>query len=211
MPMFENLIVIVAELGLISLFVLLAIRMSSLVRSEDLALDSIFVAPWTPPTIVFRQDYRISSGAAPKASGPSKWTRGRQKEAAIDRTELVTQLHILFGLQDRVCRSNHLILEESPDSIKCYAAAWLYGAATALTEPQQRHSACVVREVSLLMERKVGLSARDSAEAIADLTRCNIMLACYRNGLESAEHWQVHHFIPTESALNTAITSNAFV
>ncbi|SFM57291.1 hypothetical protein [Marinobacter zhejiangensis] len=198
--MLESLIVVGAELGLACLFFVLGYRMTDLARGESFALAGMGVT--------------VSDGAAMESCVYQRQGDESHRAAlspATDRTELITQLHILFGLQDRVCRNSHLVLVESPLSIKQYAAAWMYGAAGALVAPAERHSERVMGVVSQLMGRKLEFDAEDAREAMVHLTRCPIYLACYRSGLEGAEHWQAHHFIPGESALNTAITNNAFI
>ncbi|SDW66210.1 hypothetical protein [Marinobacter mobilis] len=228
--MFESLIVVVAELGLASLFFMLAYRMTGLAKRETFALPAWAASSgaFSESPAAFRESDRQVSlspgrddresgacdlpGGYPRYSFPQAKASGRIRVNGLsDRAELITQLHILFGLQDRVCRQHHFVLKESPRAIQHYTAAWLYGAANALAAPNERHSSELVQVVCQLLERKIGIDMGDASQVLSGLTRCSIGLACYRCGVEGAEHWQEHHFIPNDCALNTALTSNAFI
>lgn len=217
--MFESLIVVVAELGLASLFFMLAYRMTGLAKRESFALPAWAASSgeFSESPAAFRESDRESGacdlpGGYPRYSFPQAKASGRIRVNGLsDRAELITQLHILFGLQDRVCRQHHFVLKESPRAIQHYTAAWLYGAANALAAPNERHSSELAQVVCQLLERKIGIDMGDASQVLLGLTRCSIGLACYRYGVEGAEHWQEHHFIPNDCALNTALTSNAFI
>lgn len=227
--MFESLVVVVAELGLASLLFMLAYRMTGLARSEPFVFHGL-AAPHgqsveSPFAFRDRDSYASTtlaqsarpgpgekSGGSPRQPHPLSDSAGRNRSHGLtDRTGLITQLHILFGLQDRVCRQHHFVLRESPLAIQQYTVAWLYGAANALTAPNERHSRELEHVVCQLLERKIGIDREDALQVLSDLTGCSIRLACYRCGVESAEHWREHHFIPNDCALNTALTSNAFI
>lgn len=202
--MFEHLIV-VTEIGLAACLGVLAFRMTSLARTETVSLQS---APATVAPEIYAGLVRTNGTTHDSGYRRQATTRSH---SGVDRAELITQLHILLGLQDRVCRDNGIDLHEAPDAIKTYAAAWLYGATAALTGPQERQTEAVARIACQLISKKTGLKTATAQQALATLTRCSVMLACYRSGLESAEFWLEHHYVPAEHALNTAITSNAFV
>lgn len=202
--MFEHL-VLVTELGLAACLALLAYRMTHLARTETLSFPSV---PFTAPAS------RTAFVTTPPAPAPREAHRRQGHPAqrgTADRAELITQLHILLGLQDRVCRDQGIDLPEAPEALKTYAAAWLYGATSALTGPQDRQTEAVARIACQLISKKTGLKTSTAQQALATLTHCSVMLACYRSGLESAEFWLEHHYVPSELALNTTITNNAFV
>ncbi|MDX1457040.1 MAG: hypothetical protein R3276_05585 [Marinobacter sp.] len=198
-------VIILAEVGLAILFGLLALRMSSLARSE-------WIAP-LPAHGPARAPHSSASVKVDQADGPQFGVRLSDSHVvtAPDRTELITQLHILMALQDKVCREDGLLLESSPDVVKNYAVAWSYGAASGLVGVSNRHSAEVVSLTARLVAKKIGYRQSDAVQAIETLTESSSMLACYRHGLESADHWLQHHHVPAENALNRSITSNTFI
>ena len=132
-------------------------------------------------------------------------------KAVILRTELFTQLHILAGLQERDCRVKGLVLSESPETVRTYAAAWLYGASCALSPKPVRHSEALAGMVAGIVSRKTGIRQPEALQAISTLTGSSVLMACYRAGLEGAEFWQANHFVPASSSLYEAVTSNAFI
>ncbi len=204
--MWEGVILLV-EIGLAVLMVLLAFRMTSLARTGwPTALPAVFEDACPPSH---------DSGQAPHTTPATANFGVRLSEpqvvGAAGRTELITQLHILLSLQEKVCREEGLAYEALPDEVKNYAVAWAYGAASGLVGMSMRHSAEVVDVTARLVARKIGYKQSSVVQAIATLTQCSSMLACYRNGLESADYWLQHHHVPAETALNRSITSNAFI
>ena len=132
-------------------------------------------------------------------------------ERPQDRAELISQLHILAGLQERDCRVKGLDLSTAPEAVKTYAALWLYGAGCALSDKVNRHSEVLVTIVAQISSRKTGLEQPSAIQAINTLTNSAICLACFRAGLEGAEFWQYNRFVPYSSGLYEAITANAFI
>ncbi|MDX1755046.1 MAG: hypothetical protein R3175_03205 [Marinobacter sp.] len=206
--------IILLEISLAALLVLLAYRLTALARSEwrdPAPLPSPTSAP--PPPLSASGD----ASAHPPQPTPSQQMPGqgfgvqlsdhRPLTATPDRTELITQLHILLALQEKVCRDAGLLLETLPDSVKWYVVAWAYGAASGLSGVWTRHSDQVIAMTARLVAKKIGCKQSAAVQAIATLTDSSSMLACYRNGLDSAEHWLQHHHVPGETALNHAITS----
>jgi hypothetical protein len=188
-------LIILLELGLFSLLLLLAFRVISLNRNEPLASampgESPIVResePWFNPT----------------ASGQFTDTR-------TDKCELISQLHILAGLQVRDCRQQGLDLETAHSSVREYAVCWLYGAACQLSPPGSRHSDGVAGLVSQSASRKFGIRQSEAVATISTLTRQSAALACFRSGIEGAEFWKTRHFVPRENSLFEAVTSNTFV
>ena len=184
-------LILLTQAGLLALLFLLAFRVSALVRTEPMA------AGHPAPTTSFRE--RAHEVARPSAA------------AAPDRTELITQLHILAGLQERDCRVRGLDLATAPEAVRGYAAAWLYGAACALCDRQARHTDRLAATVAHIISRKTGNRQTEALQAIATLTSSTVLLACYRSGLEGAEFWRYSHYVPPTSSLYEAITSNAFI
>lgn len=128
-----------------------------------------------------------------------------------DRTELITQLHIMACLQERDCRERGLDLATAPESVKIYCIAWLYGAACQLGGRTFRHTEALARLVAELGGRKLHLDSFKAEQAIATLTGCSTKLACFRNGLEGADCWQTRRHVPARNGLYEVITGNAFI
>lgn len=190
-----NGLVTVTELGLLALVGILAIRMVALSRGEALQLAGGIAEP------------EISGPVARRTARTGK----RVKIASAHGTELRTQLHILAGLQERDCRDKGLLLAEAPEAVRMYAAAWLYGAGCALSRQPVRHSDALAVMVARIVSRKTGIRQPEALQAISTLTSSSVLLACYRAGLEGAEHWQQHQYVPAPSSLYDAATSNAFI
>ena len=175
-------LILLTQVGLLALLLLLAFRMSALVRAEPVNYTSL-VCMGEPH-------------AADRAS-----LRQHSSRPVSDRAQLITQLHILAGLQERDCRVNGLDLSAAPETVRAYAAAWLYGAGCALSEKSTRHSGALARVVA----------HPKALQAISTLTGSTVLLACFRAGLEGAEFWQYNHYVPPTSSLYEAITANAFI
>lgn len=193
-------LVLVTQIGLVALLLLLAFRMHRLTQTEPLTpgCDAAPVSGVVPAG--GQRQQRVTAVGSENAS------LSRQS-----RTELFTQIHILAGLQDRDCRDKGLNLGDAPQAVKAYAAAWLYGAGCALCDKSQRHSDGLADLVAQLASRKTGLRGTDATAAIARLTSCSVLLACFRAGLEGAEHWREHHFVPRDHSLYDVVTNNAFI
>lgn len=186
-----NGLILLTQAGLLALLFFLAFRVSALVRTEPMA------AGHPSPSLEFRERPR-ELVREPTAGVP-------------DRTELITHLHILAGLQERDCRVRGLDLASAPEAVRGYATAWLYGAACALCDRSARHTDKLAATVAHIISRKTGLRQTEAHQALATLTASTVLLACYRSGLEGAEFWRYNHFVPPTSSLYEAITSNAFI
>lgn len=128
-----------------------------------------------------------------------------------DRTELITQLHIMACLQERDCRERGLDLASAPEGVKIYGIAWLYGAACQLGGRTFRHTEALTQLVAELGGRRLHLDSLKAEQAIATLTGCSTKLACFRNGLEGAGHWLTRRHVPAGNGLYEVITGNAFI
>lgn len=203
--MMVNGLILLVQVGLLALFVLLAIRMITLVRSEPLAAGYQKIWSGSQPAESHHSELSLST---------SEWPVAERKpvvDAAPDRAELITRLHILAGLQERDCRVNGLELATAPEAVKAYAAAWLYGAGCALSDKSTRHSSALVGIVAQITGRKTGIRQPEAVQAITTLTASTVYLACFRAGLEGAEFWRYNHYVPPTSSLYEAITANAFI
>jgi hypothetical protein len=194
-PFMVNGLVTFTELGLLALVGILAIRMVALSRGESLELAGGITGPELPGL------------AAKRVARTGK----RVNIASSQGAELRTQLHILAGLQERDCRDRGLVLAEATEAVRVYAAAWLYGAGCALSRKPVRHSGALAGMVARIVSRKTGIRQPEAIHAISTLTSSSVLLACYRAGLEGAEHWRRHQYVPANSSLYDAATSNAFI
>lgn len=195
--------ILLLEIGLFALLLFLAFRMLILARSERLApalnSDSFTSTPQS------RQNFQH------KISG------GRSKDTSMnsahhpDKCELISKLLILASLQERDCREQGLDLEASHIAVREYAVAWLYGAAAALSTPVGRNPEMLAHLVSHIASRKLGIRQPDALGVVWNLTGTSGLLVCYRGGIEGAEHWEKHHFVPREISLYEAVTSSTFV
>lgn len=189
-------LIILLELGLFSLILLLAFRVLSLTRSEPLI-------PAGPESNQFARSMEVSN-----LTPPSKPVSPVQSP---DRSELISQLHILASLQMRDCKQQSLDIDSAHLAVREYTVCWLYGAACALSRPGQRNSEALIGVVAQFAGRKAGIRQSEAVAVISTLTRHSAFLACFRSGVEGAEFWRTHHFIPRDKSLFDAVTSNAFV
>lgn len=185
-------LIIVLELGLLSLLLLLVFRMLQLNRRE--------------PLVPAAMTSELQGHTDPLAhQGRGRATRHPGKG------ELIPRLHILASLQMRDCRLQGLELETAHRTIRDYAVCWLYGAACALTAPGERNSDALAVLVSRFASRKLGIRQPDALAVIANLTRDAASLGCFRIGIEGAEFWQSKRFVPRELSLFEAAVSNTLV
>ncbi|AXS81952.1 MULTISPECIES: hypothetical protein [Marinobacter] len=185
-------LILLTQVGLLALLLLLAFRMSALVRAEPVNCTS--------PVYV----------SEPRTAARGSFGQHSSRPVS-DRARLITQLHILAGLQERDCRVNGLELPAAPEVVRAYAAAWLYGAGCALSEKSTRHSGALARVVAQIASRKTGIPQQEALQAISTLTGSTVLLACFRAGLEGAEFWRESQYVPPASSLYEAITANAFI
>ena len=190
-------VVAVTQVGLLLLVGLLGARMYVLSRQE-----------------LAEPQGTASSGELEYPPTHSKRQRPQTKDSpplAVDRAELSSKLHILAGLQERDCQLKGLNLTDAPQAVRSYATAWLYGASCSLCPKAVRHSEGLAGIVAGIASRKTGIRQSEAIQTISTLTSSNILLACYRAGLEGAEFWEENHHVPASSSLYDAVTSNAFI
>ena len=65
--------------------------------------------------------------------------------------------------------------------------------------------------VAQIAGRKMPLRQSEAVQTLASLTGDNTLLACFRHGLQGAEYWSEHRYVPARDSLYDAITSNAFI
>lgn len=199
-------LIILLELGLFALLLLLAFRVLSLTRNEPLV-------PAVPAKTTDARDSFAENRIVQPTTKHSIPSIDRQELSARqpDKCELITQLHILTSLQIRDCKEQELDIETAHLAVREYAVCWLYGAACALSSPAERNSEVLTRLVSQFASRKAGIRQSEAVTVIATMTRHAAFLACFRGGIEGAEFWKIHHFVPREKSLFEAVTSNAFI
>ncbi|MDI9245413.1 hypothetical protein [Marinobacter sp. CHS3-4] len=201
-------LIILLELGLFALLLLLAFRVLSLTRNEPLI-------PATPTEVSDAHHSYIESRMAQPASKSSFLSSPFDRQQAMsrshDKCELISRLHILTSLQIRDCKEQDLEIETAHLAVREYAVCWLYGAACALSGPTERNSEELARLVSQFASRKAGIRQSEAMTVIATITRQSSFLSCFRGGIEGAEFWKSHHFVPREKSLFEAVTSNTFV
>lgn len=199
-------LIIILELGLLSLLLLLAFRVLSLNRSEPLAsaMPSEARAPGNPLSV-------LTTTRPDSAEFYTPPPRPGVAMPPLGKCELISQLHILASLQDLDCRHQGYDLQAAHQTVREYAVCWLYGAAAELGRAHGRSSGQLDALVSQFASRKLGIRQSDALGVISALTRQSASLACFRSGIEGAEFWKTHHYIPREKSLFQAITSNTFV
>ncbi|MFV8572449.1 hypothetical protein ACNQ6O_14680 [Marinobacter sp. SBS5] len=190
-------VVAITQIGLLLLVCLLGARIYTLTRTELAAPQGASASTGTGISLRSSQRTRAHENSA--------------NPLTLDRTELCSKLHILAGLQERDCQLKGLSLAESPNAVRAFATAWLYGASCSLCPKAVRHSENLAGIVAGIASRKTGIRQSDAMQTIATLTSSNILLACYRAGLEGAEFWEENHYVPATSSLYDAVTSNAFI
>lgn len=195
-------LILVTLIGLAALVLLMGYRMITLTHTEPLSFGATSASDLSSPV------------HKPVKETPSTVLRMPAAGRSItsnDRTELLTYLHILAGLQERDCRVNGQELLSAPEAVQNYATAWLYGAACALCEPSVRHTESLEGMVAHIASRKIGNRQPQALQTIGTLTTSAVYLACFRNGLEGAEFWKEHQYVPAHYSLYGAITNNAFI
>ncbi|MDL0429531.1 hypothetical protein QPM17_00195 [Marinobacter sp. TBZ242] len=196
-----NGLVLLIEVGLLALLLVLAFRMLTLVRTDPFVAATTATYPGP-----------ISETMTEPSTGRNRMDIGNGTTgSSLDKCGLISQLHILLSIQERDCRENGLDIDRSPDVVKEYVAAWLYGAACALCDKPQRHSDALVNLVSQMISRKVGLRQPAAVQSLSTLTGSSTLLACFRYGVDGAEYWSEHRYVPAANSLYGAVTSNAFI
>jgi hypothetical protein len=197
--MFDG-VILITEIFLAALLGLLGFRMVSLARGQaevaETGAGSVAI-PDAPKAE--RQLFTPRARVRPAAKAPAKGS------------ELVGRLCIIFSLQERDCREQGLDLGHAPDKVRFYALAWLFGAASELCVPAMRNSNELKAMVAQIAGKKLRIGEMSALQALETLTTSDVMLACFRHGLEGAEHWSRCRYVKGDNGIYTAITSNAFL
>jgi len=152
--MMVNGLVVITQVGLVILMALLGLRMFSLIRQESTVQGGVIANGGGIDGARFTQSPAPEHPARPKSESTSV--------VSSDKTELFTKLHILAALQERDCRVKGLALTEAPEVVHAYTAAWLYGAACALSPRANRHNDALAGLVARIVHRKTGIRQRPS-------------------------------------------------
>lgn len=200
-------LIIFIELGFFSLLLLLVFRMLILTRSEPL----VPAMTTSEPNGSHRKNTNQAGVCYREPQQDPPVSKPLSASRYPDKSELISQLHILASLQDRDCKQQGLEIESAHPGVREYAVCWLYGAACALSLPGSRNSEVLAVIVSQFASRKVGIRQPEALAVISTLTRHSAFLSCFRSGIEGAEFWKIHHFVTMEKSLFEAVTSNAFV
>lgn len=197
--MFDG-VILITELFLVALLGLLGYRMVSLARQQVQPSEGLAGAVAIPqPPRAERQLFTPRAGHRPVVRSPARGS------------ELVGRLCIIFSLQERDCREHGLDLASAPLKVRLYSLCWLYGAASELCVPALRNSNELKTMVAQIARKKLGIGEVSAHQALATMTESDVMLACFRHGLEGAEHWGRCRFVRSDNGIYTAITSNAFL
>ncbi len=197
--MFDG-VILITEIFLAALLGLLGFRMVSLAREQaQVAESGVGPVPVLEVPKADRQLFTPRAGTRPAAKAPAKGS------------ELVGRLCIIFSLQERDCREQGLDLASAPHKVRLYALAWLFGAASELCVPALRNSNELKSMVAQIAGKKLGIGEMSALQALETLTVSDVMLACFRHGLEGAEHWSRCRYVKGDNGIYTAITSNAFL
>lgn len=201
-------LVLTTELALAGLLGFLAIRLLFLYRTgpantalTGMAQNTARLRPWQD------REPGIARDKAVPAASPAPAERAFREQ----KLTLITELHILYSLQERDARDHGVNLVSTSAAVHGFVTAWVYGAACSLVQAQARHSELMKRQVANLVARKLSIPERVALDTIEGLAGCSARLACFRCGLEGAEHWQRQRFVPGDVALYRAITANAFI
>lgn len=197
--MFEG-VILTLEIFLAALLALLGYRMVVLTRTQAVAAEA---SPEPVP----------APGSSP---GPDQLlftprTTAFKAGTPTGGTELISRLCIIFSLQERDCREQGLHLATAQQQVRRYALAWLYGASCELCLPAMRHSSELKAMVAQIASKKLEMGEVSARQALETLTTSDVMLACFRNGLEGAQHWGRYRFVKTGNGIYSSITSNAFL
>jgi hypothetical protein len=142
---------------------------------------------------------------------PEHLLKERNQSRQNCTTDITAQLHILASVQLLDARRQGLPLRTADKSLKSLATAYLYGACFALTFDHtftdEQAFALAVKAIS----HNLDLGEVSVNQMLATLTQSSSSLECYRNGLEGAEFWLVHRYVPENQSLYTSLTGNALI
>lgn len=200
-----GLIVGAVEIGVALLLGVLAFRIVTLSRFQEIPLlMSAYHPEQTDPG-------HTSLTAATATRDAYQRVTTRQAGHPARSADLVTQLHILTSVQMTDTRRQGLDLQHASKPLKVMAAAYFYGAACGLTFSYGHDREKMLDAAVKVIQHALDLGEVSVHQMLATLTASSSTLHCYRNGLEGAEHWQAHRFVPDKQSLYESLTANALI
>ncbi|WP_148862768.1 hypothetical protein [Marinobacter fonticola] len=190
------------EIGLAVLLGILAYRIATLSRFHQVTAAPRI--PVGPPSGVHGS---LEAAAATRDA----YQRVATRHSRLHPADIVTQLHILASLQQTDARRHGLELQGADRSLKVLAAAYFYGAAYGLTFSAGQDREKITDSAVKVIQHALDLGNMSVHQILATLTESSSTLHCYRNGLEGAEHWQAHRFVPDNQSLYASLTANALI
>ncbi|TBW49511.1 hypothetical protein EZI54_19525 [Marinobacter halodurans] len=202
-----GLIVSGVEFSLAVLLALMAYRMYSLARLRPFRSTSAF-APAPVETASVSTAFPATEATRKAYQRAADGQGGRHPLRA---TDLVTQLHIFASIQLTDVRHHGLILRDAAPTLKSLAVAYFHGAACGLAYRHVKERERIQEAAIKVIQHALDIGDIVIEQMLSDLTASSSLLHCYRNGLEGAEHWQEHRFVPEAQSLYTSLTENALL
>lgn len=194
------------EVGLALLLAVLAYRVVTLSRFREIP---VLTVP------AYASDAATTSHASFTAASATRdaYQRVTTKHATQmpHTADLVTQLHILTSVQLTDTRRHGLDLIHASKPLKVLTAAYLYGAACGLTFSSGHDREKMTEGAVKVIQHALDMGEMSVHQMLATITESSSTLHCYRNGLEGAEHWQAHRFVPDSQSLYASLTENALI
>lgn len=200
-----GLIVGAVEIGVVLLLGVLAFRIITLSRFREIPLLTMTYHPEESGS------GHASLSAATATRDAYQRVTTRQANAPAHTADLVTQLHILTSVQMTCTRRQGLDVQHASKPLKVMAAAYFYGAACGLTFSYGHDREKIEDAAVKVIQHALDLGEVSVHQMLATLTASDSTLQCYRNGLEGAEHWQAHRFVPDDQSLYASLTANALI
>ncbi|ROT99875.1 hypothetical protein EB809_09125 [Marinobacter sp. R17] len=192
------------EISLAVLLALMAYRMYTLARLRPFRSTSAF----TPASV------ELAAASFPAAEATrdayQRVTAGQSRKR-VRANDLVTQLHIFSSIQLTDVRHHGLTLRDAAPTLKSLAVAYFYGAACGLAFGHVKEREKILEAAIKVIQHALDIGDIVIEQMLSDLTTSSSLLHCYRNGLEGAEHWQQHRFVPETQSLYASLTANALL
>lgn len=201
-----GLIVVGVEISLALLLMVMAYRMLTLARQRPSMAGTMARNDLHQPT-----DSHAALAAAVATRDAYSRIAGHQAEAPDRMVDRLTQARIFASVQLTDTRRRGVDLPEAARPLKQLAAAYFYGATYALACGKAEDHEKVLAEAIKIIEHALDMGEISVSQSLATLTENSSALFCYRLGLEGAEHWQTHRFVPDNQSLYTALTANALI
>ncbi|BES71468.1 hypothetical protein RE428_24860 [Marinobacter nanhaiticus D15-8W] len=193
------------EIGLALLLGILAFRIITLSRFQETPL----LTTTHPAGESGSSHASLTAATATRDAYQRVATRHARRTAHT--ADLVTQLHILTSVQMTDTRRQGLDLKYASKPLKVMAAAYFYGATCGLTFSDGHDREKIADAAIKVIQHALDLGEVSVHQMLATLTASSSALHCYRNGLEGAEYWCAHRFVPDEHSLYASLTANALI